>query len=161
MNWIEKKKEKNLWFKVYFVIICKKDKSFIELLCFFNWLKKEGKKKKKRNSYLCSLEAMSSTAYGISEPISTGGPSELDVVRNRELEKVCSWFTLYFLIGKVFFCRLCLWWVLQIMYEHYDLTNQGVSPAFEFTVESILPNSEVGNWNLMCDRLCFLNGFVS
>lgn len=47
------------------------------------------------------------------------------------------------------------------MYEHYDLTNQGVSPAFEFTVESILPNSEVGNWNLMCDRLCFLNGFVS
>lgn len=33
---------------------------------------------------------MSSTAYGVSEPISTGGPAELDVVRNRELEKVCS-----------------------------------------------------------------------
>ncbi|XP_075104612.1 nuclear poly(A) polymerase 1 [Nicotiana tabacum] len=30
---------------------------------------------------------MSSTAYGVSEPISTGGPAELDVVRNRELEK--------------------------------------------------------------------------
>lgn len=45
------------------------------------------KKEKKRNSYLCSLERMSNTAYGISEPISTGGPSELDVVRNRELEK--------------------------------------------------------------------------
>ncbi|CAN4121750.1 unnamed protein product [Withania somnifera] len=30
---------------------------------------------------------MSNTAYGISGPISTGGPTELDVARNRELEK--------------------------------------------------------------------------
>lgn len=36
---------------------------------------------------MCFLERMSNTGYGISEPISTGGPSELDVVRNRELEK--------------------------------------------------------------------------
>ncbi|KAF3633914.1 Nuclear poly(A) polymerase 2 [Capsicum annuum] len=38
---------------------------------------------------------MSSTAYGISEPISTGGPTELDVVRNRELEKFLSDAGLY------------------------------------------------------------------
>ncbi|KAJ8548257.1 hypothetical protein K7X08_030726 [Anisodus acutangulus] len=38
---------------------------------------------------------MSSTAYGISEPISTGGPTELDVVRNRELEKLLADAGLY------------------------------------------------------------------
>ncbi|KAG9160293.1 hypothetical protein Leryth_018944 [Lithospermum erythrorhizon] len=30
---------------------------------------------------------MASNGYGVSEPISTGGPSELDVIQNRELEK--------------------------------------------------------------------------
>lgn len=46
---------------------------------------------------------MSSTAYGVSEPISTGGPTELDVVRNCELEKVCSYF-----FNLLNCCSICL-----------------------------------------------------
>lgn len=45
-----------------------------------------------------SANAATRTVYGVSEPISTGGPTEFDVVRNTELEKVCPLFLLVIMV---------------------------------------------------------------
>lgn len=101
--YLEKKKRRKVHLKIILDKIVLKQS---------NWLRKEKERKKVKKNFFCEKSVLMGSnngqRLGITEPISLGGPSEFDVIKTRELEKVSvmnlSWL-LWFVIWLFSCCN--------------------------------------------------------